>query len=423
MRVLIISQLFDPEPDLKGLPMARQLQDRGHEVEVLTGFPNYPGGSLYPGYSLRPWTRGMVDGIPVRRLMLYPSHDRNGSRRALSYLSFGVSAALLGPWLTRRPDIVYVYNLVTLMPAARLISRLSGAKVVLDIQDLWPESVASSGMLRSGKALEWLHRWSNASYRAADQIVVLSPGFKENLIGRGIPADQVQVIYNWAAESAGPDAASYPMETQAPHGGGGGFEVLFAGTMGVMQGLDVVIEAARLLRNRAPDVRFTLVGSGVDQERLMKLGAGMENVRFLPRRPGSEMGVLFESADALLVHLKDDPLFRITIPSKIQAYLQAGRPILCGVQGDAADLVNQAGAGRTFRPEDAGDLSDAVLHLQAQTPAALREMGARGRRFYHEQLALACGVDRMESVFRRLAYGGISFGVPEMSGASGEENP
>jgi colanic acid biosynthesis glycosyl transferase WcaI len=407
VRVLILSQLFDPEPDLKGLPLARELQARGHEVEVLTGFPNYPGGSLYPGYSLRPWTKDTVDRIPVRRVMLYPSHDRNGIRRALNYLSFGSSAALLGPWLTRKPDIVYVYNLVTLMPAARLIRRLSGAKVVLDIQDLWPESVASSGMLRSGKTLRWLQRWSDVSYGAADHIIVLSPGFKENLISRGIPADRIEVIFNWTAETAGPDAAGARMRRHDPHASGGGFEVLFAGTMGVMQGLDVVIEAAPLLREWAPDVRFTLVGSGVDQRRLMSLAAGMENVRFLSRRPASEMGALFESADALLVHLKDDPLFRITIPSKIQAYLQAARPILCGVHGDAADLVNRAGAGRTFRPGDAGDLSEAILDLRAMTPDALREMGARGRQFYHEELALARGVDRMESAFFRLATGGV----------------
>jgi colanic acid biosynthesis glycosyl transferase WcaI len=405
LRILILSQLFHPEPDLKGLPMARALQARGHQVEVITGFPNYPGGTIYPGYAIRPWKRETVDGIAVRRVIMYPSHDRSGSRRALSYLSLGLAAAGLGPFLTRKPDVVYIYNLITLVPAARWIRRLTGAKVVLDIQDLWPQSVAASGMLRSERGLRLLQRWSDTSYAAADRIVVLSPGFKRNLVDRGIPPERVEVVYNWAPE----DNASGPHSEAAESVGC--FEVLFAGTMGIMQGLDVVIEAARQLQDRAADVRFTLIGSGVDQQRLMNLAAGLPNVRFLPRRPASQMDGVLRSADALLVHLKDDPLFRVTIPSKIQAYLQAGKPVLCGVEGDAAELVERSGAGRVFSPGDASALSAAILALRAMTADERDEMGRRGRTFYERELGLEAGVARMEAVFRELLNGRAESGT------------
>ncbi|MGH7575027.1 MAG: glycosyltransferase family 4 protein [Longimicrobiales bacterium] len=399
MRVLILTQLFPPEPDLKSLPLAKQLKARGHDVEVLTGFPNYPGGRIYDGYSIRPWTRQMVEGVPVTRVAHYPSHDRSGTQRALNYLSFGVAAAALGPWLMQKPDLIYVYNLITLVPAAALLRRLTGAKVVLDVQDLWPQSVESSGMLRSSAGLRVLRRWSDASYSSPDQLFVLSPGLKRHLVERGMPAERVEVIYNWSPENPRPKEAALRAREVGTREG---FQVLFAGTMGILQGLDIVVDSARLLLEQAPDVRFTLLGSGVDCERLMQAADGLPNIEFLPRCPPSEVGRILASAEALLVHLKHDPLSEITIPSKLQAYMFAGKPILCGVRGDAAALVAEGSAGINFRPEDAADLCRAVLQLRALPPTRLREMGIEGRRFYEENLSLSRGVDRMEAAFSRL---------------------
>src|SRR5271165_3505961 len=149
MKILMLTQWFQPEPTFKGLPLARALRDRGHEVEVLTGFPNYPGGKLYPGYRVQPWRREIMDGIRVNRVALYPSHDRNAMGRILNYLSFGATSALVGPWVVRKPDVIHVFNLVTLDVASRLLGLLKGARVVLDVQDLWPESLAASGMMNN----------------------------------------------------------------------------------------------------------------------------------------------------------------------------------------------------------------------------------------------------------------------------------
>ena len=147
MRILFLTQWFQPEPSIKGLPFAKALRDRGHEVEVLTGFPNYPGGKVYPGYRVRLWQSEIMEGIRVHRVALYPSHDKSALRRMGNYLSFALTSATIGPFLVRRPDVVYVYNLVTLGLTSRLLQLIYGCPVVYDIQDLWPDSVSGSGML------------------------------------------------------------------------------------------------------------------------------------------------------------------------------------------------------------------------------------------------------------------------------------
>lgn len=395
----MLTQYFQPEPIFKGLPLAKALRERGHEVEVLTGFPNYPGGKIYDGYRLRLWQREAMDGINVIRVPLFPSHNRSGLRRILNYLSLSISTSMLGPWLIQRPDVIYVYNLVTLGAASRVLRWFNRCKVVIDVQDLWPESVASSGMMKSNLAMGTLKRWCRRQYLSADRLLVLSPGFKENLVARGIADSKIKVVYNWCDETA--ITAPEPCDKEAKKWGmDGRFNIVFAGTMGVMQSLDAVLKAASLIGNEFPDVLFTFVGGGIDVDRLKSLSASLENVQFLPPQPQSEIGKVLANANALLVHLKDEPLFRITIPSKIQAYLYAGKPILCGVRGNAAKLVGDAGAGIPFEPENAESLADAICKMRYMEPVRLREMGLSGRDFYSRNLSFKTGVDQIESVFR-----------------------
>ena len=400
MRILFLSQFFQPEPMFKGLPLAKALRDRGHEVEVLTGFPNYPGGRLYEGYKIRPWHRETIDGIRVNRVALFPSHDRSTARRMLNYLSFATSAAMLGPWLVRKPDVIYVYNLITLGFAARLLRHFKGCRIVLDVEDLWPESVAGSGMMTNAVLLRMLQRWCRAEYASPDRLIVLSPGFKKNLEARSIPADKIDVIYNWCDETSMP--LSPPNEDLAQQlGFAGRFNIVFAGTMGIVQSLDTVLAAARRLCHDDPNVLFTFVGGGVDVDRLKKASEGLPNVQFLPRRPLAEIGRIFSISDALLVHLADDPLFGITIPSKIQAYMYAGCPILCGLRGDAAELVRRANAGLPFVPEDPDSLVNAILTLRKMRTDDREQMGADGRAYYQKHLALSAGVEQLEEVFKK----------------------
>lgn len=397
MRILFLTQWFQPESFFKGLPFARALKNKGHEVEVLTGFPNYPGGKIYPGYKVQLYKKEMMDGITVHRVPLYPSHDKSALRRIINYLSFSLSAFLMGPWLIKKPDVIYVYNLVTLGPAAYLLRLLYGAKVIIDVQDLWPQSVADSGMLENKIVLNILNGFCNQVYNKADLLTVLSPGFKNHLAGRKIDERKIHVIYNWCDESA---IGNTNMKAGREYNESKKLTVLYAGAMGVVQGLDTVLECAKMCMDNMPDIQFTLIGEGADKKRLELLAAEMSlrNVTFLPRRPIEKMAEIYDKADVLLVHLKDYPLFRITIPSKTQAYLYMGKPIVIAVHGDAAALVEEAGAGIVCTPDQPSAMMEAIKKLYEAGPQTRQRMGRAGHDYYMRRLSFDKGADQFESL-------------------------
>jgi glycosyltransferase involved in cell wall biosynthesis len=403
MRILILTQWFEPEPTFKGLLFARELTARGHKVEVLTGFPNYPGGHVYPGYRIRPWAREQIDGISILRVALYPSHDKSAFGRALNYLSFAFSAVLIGSALIRKPDVVYVYHPpATVGFAAVAIGFLRRVPFVYDVMDLWPDTVAASGMMSSKVALAVLDKSCNFVYRRAGLVAVVTPGFKRQLVGRGVSPDKIEVIYNWCDEAQ--MGRSQRTNGCSAKPGPGEFTVLFAGTMGMAQRLDAVLDAARICRNSVPNARFQFIGGGVDHERLERKAVDMalDNVTFMPWQPVNRMGPILAAADVLLVHLKDDPLFRITIPSKTQAYFAAGKPVLMAVLGDSAELVSDARAGMVVPPEDSVAIAEAVRKFSALTAEQRAEMGENGRAYYQSHMSLKAGVDRFETIFRSL---------------------
>ncbi len=405
MKILFLTQWFEPEPVYKGLVFAKALAARGHQVEVLTGFPNYPGGRLYPGYRVRLRQRETIDGMPITRVALYPSHDSSAARRAANYLSFALAAATVGAFSVRRPDVVYAYHPpATIAVPAMVLAALRAAPFVLDVQDLWPDTLAATGMVSSGPVMRAAGKFCDLAYRRAARIAVISPGFKRALVGRGVPPGKIEVIYNWGRQTAAAhEQRAAPILEEA--GVGGHFTVVFAGTMGRAQALSSVLSAARIVAQKAPAVRFVFVGGGVERDALQAQAAelALPNVRFLPIRPAADVAPLLEAAGVLLVHLRDAALFSITIPSKTQAYMAAGRPILMAVRGDAAALVTDAGAGVCVRPEDPEALAAAVCELSAMPPDALAEMGARGQAYYREHLSLDAGVGRFEALFREAA--------------------
>jgi len=405
MRILFLTQWFQPEPFFKGLPFAKALAARGHDVEVLTGFPNYPGGKVYPGYRVRLYQRETMDGIAVHRVPLYPSHDKSALRRSINYLSFSLSTSLFGPWLIRKPDVIYVYNLVTLGPPAFLFRFIFGSKVIIDVQDLWPESVANSKMLGNKAVLNVLNGICGWIYRGADRLTVLSPGFKQKLINhRGVAPEKIEVIYNWCDE-ASIGAKLSPSHSVKPAEFKGKFVVLFAGAMGFAQGLDTVLDCAHLCSEALPDVHFVLIGGGVDRSRLQKRAEkmGLDNVTFLPPRSMDTMGEIFALADAMIVHLKDDPLFRITIPSKTQAYLYTGKPIIMAMRGDAADLVRDAGAGMICDPGNPRAMMNAIKALCEMPASEKQKLGEAGHCYYMDHLSFNQGVNQFERIMTTLA--------------------
>ena len=398
MRVLLLTQWFDPEPVPKGLAFARELVRQGCDVEVVTGFPNYPGGKLYPGYRIRFIQREEIEGVKITRVPLYPSHDSSPLRRVANYVSFSVSLFFYTLLCARKADVVYAYHPpLTVGFAAAALRLLRRFPVVYDIQDMWPDSLRTSGMVKNERVLAIVEKVCQWVYKKVDKIVVLSPGFKDLLVSRGVDEQKIEVIYNWCDESALLDESTTGDDSKRLPDG---FNILFAGTMGKGQGLDAILDAAARVQECAPRIRFVFLGSGTESEFLKERARAqaLKNVLFLPRVPMAEVGAILQAADALLVHLKDDALYRITIPSKTQAYMAVGKPILMAVSGDAAKLIDEARCGVPALSENTESIATAAMALEKMTEAELAEMGKRGKNYYWAHLSLAAGVSRFKAV-------------------------
>ncbi|MCD6063861.1 MAG: WbuB-like family glycosyltransferase [Flavipsychrobacter sp.] len=403
MRILILSQWCYPEPDLKALTFARELRKKGHSVQILTGFPNYPGGKVYEGYKVKWSQREVIDDVEIIRVPLYPSHDQSGGKRILNYLSFALSASVLGVFRIRKADVMYVYHPpATIGIPAVFIRFFRRIPVVYDIQDMWPDTLTATGMVNNKIILKLISWYCAFVYGMVDKITVLSNGFKQKLIERGVDGKKIEVIYNWPNPFTLPDTHD---KSKMP-GAKERFTILFAGTMGRAQALDKVLDAAAVLKKRnSHTIQFAFLGGGIclDELKAQKEKMGLDNVVFLPRVNNNEVGAYLAAADALLVHLKNDELFKITIPSKTQAYLQAGKPVLMAVGGDADEMIEEATAGFCCQPENAEAIADAAIKLSLLDREELVAMGNSARNYFDRHLAIHHGVERFEKVFEEAA--------------------
>ncbi|MEU4640432.1 glycosyltransferase family 4 protein [Micromonospora sp. NPDC023814] len=406
MRIGLVSQWYPPEGVFIPGNLARQLAERGHEVRVLTTFPSYPHGRIFPGWRQR-WRHTEADGpVTVRRVPAYPSHDTSAARRALSHLSFGASSALGGVRWLAGADVTYVYHPPPTSFAAAAIARAARrTPIVLHVQDLWPESVLGSGMAPTGRAGRSLQRGiaalMRATYRLASAVVVISPAMADLVVARGADPARVRVVWNWTD-----DALFRPVPAtdaaRAALGHRGRCTVMFAGNIGLLQGIETAIRAAAAARDR---IDLVLVGSGADEDAARRLAAdlGADNVRFVGRRPAEQMAELYAAADWQLVCLRDLPALRGSIPSKLQAALACGAPVIASVGGDAAALVRSTGVGLVSPPGDWQALAARFSVAAAESAAARAELGLRARRVYQERMSLRVGVDQFEDIMSKLA--------------------
>lgn len=394
-----MTQWFDPEPTFKGLLFAKELKKAGHEVEVVTGFPNYPGGKVYDGYKVSLYEKQEIEGVIVHRVAIYPSHDQSALKRIFNYVSFGFSSFLGALIKTRDVDVIYSYHPpLTTSLSATMVGILKRVPVVVDIQDLWPDTLAATGMVNNKRVLNVVDWVCKFVYKHAAKVVVLSPGFKKRLLSRGVPEDKIEVIYNWCNEPALYDFEVSHVELPA----NGNLNLLFAGNLGFAQGLPAVVEAAALLQREGANVNVVFLGDGIDKANAQKLAKDkmLSNVFFLPRVPMQQVGGLLSLADMLLVHLNDDELFRITIPSRTQANLAMGKPIIMGVNGDAADLVEEAKAGVICEPNNPDSLASGIRSLAKMTEKERLELGDNAKEFYFSKLSVAIGVGHFINVFK-----------------------
>jgi colanic acid biosynthesis glycosyl transferase WcaI len=405
VRILVLSQYYDPEPIPKPAELAEELIRRGHDVSVLTGLPNYPTGRLFPGYSLRPHRRETIRGVPVLRVFEVPYHSGSSMGRFLNYGSFMLAAAAAAPAI-KRPDVVYVWHPpLTVGVTAWALRVLKGCPFVYDVQDVWPDEAIFSGMMREGVVSKALRVLETAVYKRASRVVVATVGARNNLVAKGVPDNKVSVVPNWIFG----DGLDLPAKADVESArslleAGAAFTVTFAGNIGLVQGLETMLETARLLLPRS-DIVFRVIGDGSDLPRLRKLAAklGLTNLRFLGRLPASRMPAVLAASDALLVLLRPGPLTDLALPTKTLAYLAAGRPVLAAAGGAAEALVRECDAGLAVRPGEPAALAAAIEQLVAMSSQERHAMGRRGRewvsrRFTREQL-----VDRLETLLREAA--------------------
>lgn len=410
MKILIVSQYFWPET-FRINEVAASLREAGCEVTVLTGQPNYPDGVVFPGHRWWKAGREIHDGLEILRVPLVPRGKAGALGLIANYLSFIAAGSLVGPWLLRRRryDVVFVYGVSPILKVlpAMVLRRFTGGALVTWVQDLWPQSLQVTGFVRNRRVLDAvgvLVRWL---YRHNDLVLVQSQGFVP-LVAAMAGGTPVEYHPNPGelAFMAAPEGA--PALTLEP-----GFNVVFAGNLGTVQALDTVLEAARLLRD-VPGLRFVLVGSGSRGEWLQSevQRLGLTNVQLPGRFPPQAMPGLLAQASALLVSLTRDPQLSQTVPSKIQAYLAAGRPVIASLDGEGARVLAETGAGVVCPAEDAPALAAAVRRLQALDRETLAAMGRAGRGYYLDHFEPGLLARRLVNRFAELASGPAASRAP-----------
>lgn len=395
MLILIITQLFDPEPNyLRGLDYARALVAEGHDVEVLTGYPNYPSGELYEGFRMRWWEREVIEGVSVIRVAMFPARRSGFLRRVLNYLSLSFSICFPGMLLVRRPDLVHIYQGPATLFLPALIGRVFGWRYLIDLQDLWPESLSCSlpsSIIWLTHPVEW---WCQLAYKFSDHIVVQSEGYRDKLTKLDVPQEKIDVIYNWADES-----------DNLPHKHRGNevgiLELVYAGNFGPFQGLETVLEAAGFLNEQRNFIKIVLIGLGAQADSLREkvIRERISNVYFEDWMAKKELFNRLAKTDGLLIHLSETKLTKIAIPSKIQAYLTTGKPIVAAVPGEANALLKNAGVQFVCKPDNPKLLAELIEQFVKMESTERNVYGQRGKDYYWDHLCFRKGFAQFQKTY------------------------
>ena len=387
MKILYVSQYFPPEmgaPAARVSELSRYWVKEGHEVTVLTGFPNHPTGVIPPEYRSKVRRLVMqedVDGVNVVRSWLLPFPNRKAYERTLNYSSFCLSSASTGVFLPR-PDIVIATSPQLLVGLSGWwLARSKRAPFIFEVRDLWPESLVAVGM---GGENSFMHRSlskiAGFLYRNCDRIVVVTPAFKDYLIDHWhMPADKIFIVENGVEQNLFSPHPTTDLRKEL--GVEDKFVVCYVGTMGMAHGLETMVEAATRLQQTIPEVIFLLIGEGADKARIMGMARsrGLSNLRFIDQQPREKIPAYICASDACLVLLKKTELFKTVIPTKMLEFMSCARPVILGVDGQARKILEEAQGGIFVEPENVADLVQAVARLAAN--AGLREMlGSNGRR-------------------------------------------
>lgn len=384
MKILIVSQYFWPET-FRINEIVVSLVDRGFHVDILTGKPNYPKGKIFDGYRLGGCQRENYHGANIIRIPLIPRGMKSGVRLGLNYLSFIISGLLAGPWVLRHRnyDVIFVYGVSPLIQAlpALFFGRLKRAPVVIWVQDLWPESLSATGYVHNRLILWCVEKVVSLIYRQADLLLVQSRAFIE-FVRKLAFETPIKYYPNSVDESFVKPAATNIPDIQ---GIDTPFRVLFAGNIGYAQAVNVIVDAAVLLK-KYTDIHFIMIGDGSCREWILQQVRQRElmNLHLPGRFPLETMPGFMRKASVLLVTLADQEIFAVTVPSKVQAYLAVGRPIIACMNGEGAQLVADARAGFVVPAEDGAGLADAVLRMYHLSETDRNKLAENAQAYYRE---------------------------------------
>ena len=387
MRILFLSHYFPPEvnaPATRTYEHCRQWAKDGHEVTVVTCAPNHPRGEVYAGYRNRLFHREQTAGINVIRIWTYVTANEGFLKRTLNYISYMLSAMLVAPFLPKADVVLSTSPQFFNGLGGYFVSRMKRCPWILEIRDLWPESILVVGAIKNRAIIRMLEYLEEFAYRKADRIVPVTDAFKQYMVEKGVDAGKIKVIKN------GVDLGFYKPATRdeaiaGEFGLQGKFVASYFGTHGMAHHLETILEAARELQ-QYPEIAFLLVGDGAERQRLSELRDQMrlENVVMVGQQPKEKMPALWALSDVSLVLLKKSDLFKTVIPSKIFESMAMQKPIILGVEGESKAIIEAAEAGLCTEPENAGQLAEYVLRLYAD-PTFAATLGSNGRRHVAEQ--------------------------------------
>jgi colanic acid biosynthesis glycosyl transferase WcaI len=411
MKLLILTPYFPPEvgaPQTRLYELAIRLVRRGHEVTVLTGFPNYPSGVVPETYRGRVRMDETMDGIRVVRTWIYATPNKGFYRRILNHLSFMASSAWTGLWLERH-DLMLVESPPLFDGLAgvflRLFKRMPSA---FYIADLWPQSAVELGMLRNPLLVKVAEGIERFIYRFSDRLLAVTRGIEDALHAAGYR----HVFFLPNAVDTGafhPEVDGSGLRSRL--GLQDRFVVLYAGTHGLQQKLETLVEAARLLESRGLPVTVLMVGDGADKDNLVRMGTGVSTLRFLDSVPRRDVPELVAACDAYAIVLRDIPLFRGARPCKMFEPMAAGKPLVASIVGEAANLIQEAEGGIVVPPEQPGPLAEAIERLYHDRDLGKR-LGTSGRRYVVEHLDREHVVDRFEELARDLLPPAVAAASP-----------
>jgi glycosyltransferase involved in cell wall biosynthesis len=384
MRILIISLVFPPETGAARRvgELAQSLSLIGHQVSVVTGFPSYPTGIVYRGYHKVLFKRERWENcIDLVRVYLYTSSQRKKFfHRLVHYLTFTFSS-IMGGLLSHRPDVIYVVSPPYFLGISGwILSKFRRARLVLDVQDLWPAAPIALGYIKNRFAIKFLLGMETFIYTRSRLIFALSDVMKDRIYKRGVPLDKIKTIYNWVDLTKYKSVHADDLKIQL--GIQDRFVILFAGNLGQAQGLESVIQTANLLKTHS-DILFVFLGEGIEKPRLMDLvkSLHLSNVLFLDGVQEEQVPVYLGMADVLLATLGRAKHREAAVPSKIQTYMSSEKPLLLAIEGAAAQIVEQANCGIVVPPDDSDALAKAVLQLKNFSPFERKEMGRNGKAY------------------------------------------